>query len=165
MGDDRNSSAPPMVLDWYRLDQTRPIAAAMLTGLVLIVPGSVLVALHLAWPNLDPAWRLVMGCVGLTLTIGGPLHTLLRLRRCMRLDSCLAMRTDGLSLHRDDELERFLPWDSIADMRYEPVCDQVVIQLEDGSELRIGERFAGISPIDLAKRLHQARRLTRWGYL
>jgi len=147
------------IVEWYRVDATRPIAAYLACGVAGMVTGMLAVTKLV----LDrDASGLVCGAFGILVVVGGGLTTLIGLHRMLRDECYIALRVDGALFVRPDGW-KLLRWDEVEDVRYDAARNAVVLIGRDGSEWALGDRFAGIDNAQLAKHAATVRRRALFG--
>jgi hypothetical protein len=155
-----------LLVEWYRIEQTRSLWRAFLPGFVLLPLGSALVAIsqlpRFVPPELAP-WALIGGVLT---TASGPLWAITQLLLTIRRDLYVAIRSDGLCVRLDPRtVERVYEWDSVLDAQYDADQGVIEVSLRSAESLSIGGRFAQLGLPELSKRIRDARRLAIWNRL
>ena len=81
-------------------------------------------------------------------------------------DRYLMLRVDGLLLQEHDEPWSIL-WESVSKVHWDDGDDTIVLQLraEEEEDVRIDQRYLGISNQELAKEAESVRRKSSFGLL
>lgn len=143
-------------VEFYRAD-----ASVRITTIVLLCPIPVAIGLFvIAKPMhsaMEPWAAWLLGITGLLFVIAGPLAMVLNLKRSLQAERYLLVRTDGV-LERcgpDAVLHR---WEDIEAVVYDGSSKEVILQYRDEDPVRLTNRYAGIDPRNLARRLDEVRR-------
>jgi hypothetical protein len=157
--EDRGEIPLAPIVEWYRVDATRRIGAALSFGAIAMVIGMFMVSGLVFGRDLaSAAW----GVAGITEVIAGGLATLIGLQRVLSEESYVALRVDGVLLVRPTGW-RLVRWEDVEDVRHDRARDAIVLVQYSGSEWTIGERFSGITNADLAKNAATVRRRALFG--
>lgn len=141
-------------MEWYRVDQSTAVVRVLAIAAPVLLLGCLCVAF--AWLATHRAvWmRLVVGAIGAAANIGGPLYAIFGLRRILMQDAYIALRTDGVAI-RDEHEERVVAWDTLESAHI--VDGHLALQLRNADPLLVEQRFSGIAPEALAKRIEHTR--------
>ncbi|MEM9190181.1 MAG: hypothetical protein AAGF12_13435 [Myxococcota bacterium] len=150
------------IVEWYRLDQNAQIVKVLALGALLMAPGSALVGVGISPYPIPELLRILLTLLGALMTVGGPAICILGLRNVMAVDSYIALRTDGLVCHLSPSPTLTL-WENIIDI--EADGEVLVLVLRDDTTERIDQRFNGIRPEELVKRMREVRRKALFGLL
>ena len=113
--------------------------------------------------NMTLVWIAFFG--GLLLVVSGPATMIWSMRRRWQDDRYLMLRVDGLLVQ---DHERFsILWESVSRVRWDDGDDSIVLEMrdEDDAEVRIGQRYMGITNQDLAREAEAVRRKASFGLL
>lgn len=110
----------------------------------------------------DPISTWLGFILGLLLVASGPLVAMRMIHLLMREEDFLLVRTDGIVLQKG-ERRVMLRWDDVVAVRHDAEYDAIALEHRDGDELLIEERYADVSPAELAKRMSDLRRKALWG--
>jgi len=154
------------LVDWYRIEQTRPLLRAFLPAFVLLPLGSLVVALS-QLPRFVPVglapWITLLGVF---VTASGPGWAILQLLLTIRRDLYVAIRSDGLCVRLDpEEHERVYDWDSVLDAQYDASDEVIRVSLASAEPVAIRGKFAQLGLAELSRRIRDARRLAVWNRL
>ena len=111
----------------------------------------------------DPTTTWIGFVLGLLLVCSGPLVAMRMIHELMREEDFLLVRTDGIVLQKGEHRVHF-GWEELVAVRHDPEHDAVALEHRDGDELLIEERYADISPEELARRMSELRRKCLWGF-
>jgi len=174
------------VLDAYRVDVSRALSrviglAAALVLLGSMATGSALVMARLegvpismgrrtdvaigsqTQPGASPsASPLGLGALGLFFVLAGAGTAIVGLRRVLREERYLLLRSDG-ALFVQGRRRRLVKWQDVEDVRHDG--RELVFVCHDGRELTIEERYGGVSLPELARRAASLRRKALFGLL
>lgn len=175
------------MLDAYRVDVSRALSrvlglaaalvliGSMITGTALVmarlegVPialgrranvGLVSQAQHRISPSASP---LGLGALGLLVVLGGAATAIVGLRRVLREERYLLLRSDG-AVFVQGRRRRLVKWQDVEDVRHHE-GRELVFHCHDGRELSIEERYGGVSLPELARRAASLRRKALFGLL
>lgn len=174
--DVREIPLAPIVV-WFRIDESRRIAKFLSLGGCAMVLGALLVArlvtrsssasliasrsvarMPMMWPPAAPDLEVLsVALLGFAFLVGGGLFAILGLRRVLEEERYLALRVDGL-LFVDGATRRFVPWDDVAEIRYDSPHDAIVFVRESASDWALGQRFAGTTNAEIVKTALEVRR-------
>ena len=155
-----------LLVDWYRIEQTRSLWQAFLPGFVLLPLGSFLVGIS-QLPRFVPLelapWATLGGVL---VTASGPFWAITQLLRSIRRDLYVAIRSDGLCIRLDPRSEeRVYDWDSVLDAQYDASKQVICVSLHSAPSVSIAGRFAHLGLPELSRRIRDARRLAVWNRL
>lgn len=174
------------MLDAYRVDVSRALSRVLGLAAALVLVGSMATgaALVLARlegvpiavgpradlalasqhrPSLSPsASPLGLGALGLFFVLGGAGTAIVGLRRVLREERYLLLRSDG-ALFVQGRRRRLVRWQDVQDVRHEG--RELVFHCHDGRVLSIEERYGGVSLPELARRVASLRRKALFGLL
>jgi hypothetical protein len=154
---DPKTPPPPRVLiEWYRVDQTRRIRRALVAGAGILTLGACVMALSFV-THQSLAVRQAAAAFGFLSTVAGALTAVIGMARVLSTDSYLAVSAEGIILHLE-EGETFLAWDSLERIRFDAAREAMVFALRDGGEVLSRTAFAGAEKKSLAARLDTLRR-------
>lgn len=112
--------------------------------------------------NMPLVWLAFFG--GLLMVASGPATMIWSLRRRWSDDRYLMLRVDGL-LMQEEELWSIL-WESVARVSWDDGDDVIVLRLRSEEEdIRIDQRYLGITNQELAKEAESVRRKASFGLL
>lgn len=182
------------IVEHFRVDPGGRVLRALLAGALIITLGSMVIGTALLWsrfvdptparaapgrgmlvgtpvtadgvPIEDPmlGYELLFGLGGLATIVVGGASVIIGLRRELRHEAYLALRTDG-ALHRDGGTCSLVRWDDVEAVRWDAARARLAFVAHDGSEWILEERFAGIDGEDLARRAGTIRRKALFGLL
>lgn len=152
------------MLEFFRLDRSDVIVPTLGIAIALTMVGSLLVAVGFVVHRFGSGFEHAFTVVGILSTASGPALVFWRLRRVLTEESYVALRSDGLALHRGT-VETLIPWGELTAVRYEEAEKAIVLERGDEPPLRVTERFAGIDHAALAKRIDDLRRKASFNLL
>jgi len=159
------TQASPRIVEWYRVDEIRPVVAAVAKGSLLLMAGCFAAGAALSGVvSTDPVLRILAGAFGAACTLGGPVLTMAGFQRILTQEAYLALRTDGVYWHRQRRGELVL-WEDVEDARSDVTGTQVIIHRRAHAPLCITQRFDAIPAGDLARRILELRRKAQWNLL
>jgi hypothetical protein len=153
------------LIEWYRVDQTRRIRRALVTGAGILTLGACIAAVSFVTHQREAVrhWTAVFGILS---TIVGALIAVIGMARVLATDTYLAVNAEGVVLNLDEAGEkRLLRWDDLERVRFDGARGAVVFALRDGGEVVTETSFAGAEKKDLAARLDFLRRRAGFGML
>ncbi len=184
------------IVGWFRRDETKRLYRALLPAMIPTAIGALVVAWAIATiDQRDPYARyrarpmMVAApeqpfdqdgrvstpleraalAIGLALTASGPFFAILGLRRVMRREDFLLLRTDAIAYHRGSESDEsdiwLVTWDEIERVEYDAPSDAVDLVLRKGGVVKLVDHFADISNEDLAAKLRDVHRKAIWNML
>lgn len=179
----RKKKRRPRVLDAYRADVSATLARVLGLAAALVLTGSIaagsgIVSLRMDGvpvafgrrpsvtgvvpyvPASSTAWAL--GALGLTLVIAGGAVAVLGLRRILREERYVLLRSDGALFVRG-KARRVVKWRDVEDVRHEDGA--LVFHCHDGTALTIDGAWGGVSLDELARRAAQLRRRALFGLI
>ncbi|MDB4988694.1 MAG: hypothetical protein JWN04_3872 [Myxococcaceae bacterium] len=155
-----------LLVDWYRVEQTRSLWVAFLPAFVLLPLGSAIVALAQLQRFVPIALSPWITVLGVLVTASGPGWAITQLLRTIRRDLYVAIRSDGLCVRLDPlESERVYEWDSVLDAQYDASNEAICVSLRLAEPVSIKGRFAQLGLPELSRRIRDARRLAVWNRL
>lgn len=143
------------MLEWYRADRSQRIERVLVLASMLVTVGAVVGAAAIRCGH-------GLAFVALVLVLSGGVSAILGLRREIREERWLALRTDGLVYSRAGRTRR-MPWRFIEQVRAEGPT--LVIVLRSGKRIEIRDRFAGTTRAALSESIAQMRRRAALGLL
>lgn len=158
------ASGRPSVIEWYRLDESRRLTRVLVLGALLLLTGAISAAVALGAARVPAEMRTVLGFIGGIFTAAGPLSVIIRLQMAMRKDDYLMLRADGLLSHVESA-RFFLPWDTMDHVSYDEASNVIEVHMRNEDVYRLRDRFCGIGPRELAKRLDMVRRKAIWNLI
>lgn len=174
------------MLDAYRVDVSRALSRVLGLAAALVLVGSMATGAALvlarlegvpitvgrrpdvaiatqAQPSVAPsASPLGLGALGLLFVLGGAATAIVGLRRVLREERYLLLRSDG-ALFVQGRRRRLVKWQDVEDVRHEG--RELVFLCHDGRALSIEERYGGVSLPELARRAALLRRKALFGLL
>ena len=184
------------IVGWFRRDETKRLYRALLPAMIPTAIGALVVAWAIATlDQRDPYARYrarpmmvaaveqpfdqdgrvstplerVALAVGLALTASGPFFAIWGLRRVMRREDFLLLRTDAIAYHRGDGVGDsdiwLVTWDEIELVAYDKETDSVDLTLRAGGVVKIADHFADITNEELSAKLREVHRKAIWSML
>ncbi|MDB4976909.1 MAG: hypothetical protein JWN48_5250 [Myxococcaceae bacterium] len=155
-----------LLVDWYRIEQTRSLWRAFLPAFVLLPLGSSLVALAQLQRFVPLAFAPWLTLLGVLVTASGPGWAISQLLQTIRRDLYVAIRSDGLCVRLDPEAgEQVYEWDTVLDAQYDARDEAICVSLSSREPVSIKGRFAQLGLAELSSRIRDARRLAVWNRL
>jgi len=151
------------LLEWYRVDQSQRIRRVLGAGAGVLTFGALVTGITFA-TNQSDVVRGVASAVGLSCCVSGALTAVLGMHRALRDDAYVAVRVDGVLFEGGAE-KTFLPWETVARIRFDDVRRAIVFERRDGGEYVIERAFAGTTASELAGRLDGLRRKASFSML
>ncbi len=180
----------PIIVEHYRLDVSARLRGALLLAAAIVTLGALLLAAAFyarndpmrvyASPN-DAIFRagrvradgsaidsrplaaeLALGVFGFACIVSGGGIAIVRLRRVLKEEVYLVLRSDGALFRRGEE-DTFVPWDEVEEVRWDDGAVRFV--RHDGSAWVRDERYASIEGAELAQRAAEVRRKALFGTL
>ncbi|MCB9642847.1 MAG: hypothetical protein H6728_07185 [Myxococcales bacterium] len=153
------------VLEWHRPHPGRHLWRIYGLGALFLVIGSLVLGVVFSWGyRLDPTVRILLGFVGGTGTVGGPLYAVLGFQQLFRDEICLVVRNDGIIyLHHQETT--VIPWEEMVSIEGTDRPPSLKIELESAQDLVLNEPFIDQPPSQLAKHLWGIRRKALMGLL
>jgi hypothetical protein len=152
------------MLEWYRADPAPRIRRALVMGPSALTLGGLVVAVSFV-PHTPAAACLWATVLGLLLTAGGAMFTVLTMHKILREDATLAIRTDGIALQAA-RAEAFFAWDTLASARWDTVRGVLVLERTGACpDVVVPHRFRGIGGPAIALRVEHSRRRAALGLL
>lgn len=112
--------------------------------------------------NMSLVWLAFFG--GMLLVVSGPATMIWSMRRRWDDDRYLMLRVDGLLMQEEEPWS--IRWDNVSKVRWDDGDDSIVLQLRsDDSEVRIDQRYMGITNQELAREAESVRRKASFGLL
>lgn len=147
-------------MEWYRVDPSMSVVRVLLIAAPVLLVGCLSVAFAWLATHRPVPLRAIVGAIGAAANVGGPLYAIFGLRRILMEDAYIAMRTDGVAI-RDDAGERVIAWDAIESASVKD--NQLALMLRNHETTIVAQRFSGISPEQLARRVEHLRRREAMG--
>lgn len=168
------------MLDWYRVDVRARLTRVLTTAALLVLLGSLacgsgIVAARLEGvpialgrrsatveisPPATSSTPWLLGVLGIALVVAGAASAVLGLRRMLREERYLLLRSDGALFVRGRR-RRLLKWRNVEEVVHEDGA--LVFRRHDGTALTIAEAWGGVSQEELARRAAQVRRRALFG--
>lgn len=175
------------IVEWYRLDASRRIVLTLALGASIMLLGACVSAVGLVQsrgalphPALmghraalvgaelegqhDTVLEISTGLFALGCLLTGAFTAILGLRRALLEESYLALRHDG-ALFVQGEIERFVAWDDLEDVRWDAPTNALLFVGHDGEAVPLVARFNDVTNEELAKRVRALRRRAVHGLL
>ncbi len=154
----------PVMLEFFRLDRSDVIVPTLTIAIALTMIGSLLVAAGFVVHRYGTSFEHLLTTIGILSTAAGPTIVILRLRRVLTDESYVALRTDGVALHKGT-VETLVRWEELTEVHFDEARKAVVLERGDQGEVLVTERFAGIDHAALAKRIDDLRRKASFNLL
>jgi hypothetical protein len=149
----------PVIVEWYRLDQSKRIRRVLVAGAAVLTTGGVVVGGAFLTHQGESLQR-VAACAGVFLTVAGAAFTAFGMQRILAVDAYLALCKTGLLAKLGGE-ERYFAWEEIAGVAWDEGRRAIVLELK----LELKEEtfvfdapLAGVEGRALAPRLDHARK-------
>ena len=174
------------VLDAYRVDVSRALSRVLGLAATLVLLGSMATGSALVMARVEgvpitlgrrtdvgvasqhrvgtapSATSIGLGALGLLLVLGGAGAAMVGLRRVLREERYLLLRSDG-ALFVQGRRRRLVKWQDVEDVHHEG--RELVFVCHDGLSLTIEERYGGVTLPELARRAASLRRKALFGLL
>jgi hypothetical protein len=145
----------PVIVEWFRLDQSKRIRRVLVTGAATLTCGGVVVGGAFLTHQAEALQR-VAACAGVALTVLGAAWTAFGMQRILAVDSYLALCKGGV-LAKLDGRECFFAWDEIERVTFDDARPAVLLELK-GGVFAFDQPLAGASPREAARRIDHARK-------
>jgi hypothetical protein len=146
------------IVEWYRVDVTRRVVRRLAAGSACMIVGMLAVSRLVMGAGVG---SLGWGLVGIVTVIVGGCYAVIGLQRILGEEQYVALRVDGVLVVDGDD-HRYRKWEDIDDVRHDREGDAVVLVSGD-EEWSLGESFAGIANVDLARSAAAVRRKALFG--
>jgi len=107
-------------------------------------------------------WEQGLMAGGLLLVLLSNTVLLRALYRNLAIERFIVLRADGVVRQVDTQFT-LVPWDDIEQVAYDEARGGVVLQMREGGELTLEDRYAGVSHEGLAKLMRDVHRKAIWG--
>lgn len=152
------------MLEFFRLDRSDVIVPTLGIAIALTMAGSLLVAVGFLMHRGGSPFEHVVTVLGILSTASGPALVFVRLRRVLAEEAFVALRSDGLALHKG-AVETLIAWDELTAARFDEAQKGIVLERRDKEPLLVTDRFSGIDHATLAKRIDDLRRKASFNLL
>lgn len=146
-------------IEWFRPLAVRRLAAVWLVAGVTVALASLLIGLA-AHRLIDVSeWvRLALVIAGAVGVIGAPLYYVVAMFRALSEEVYLLLRSDGL-LYQSRRGRTFIAWQQLVQVEIDEASGHLVLHTEDdAAPLVLAERFLGIDPPALVRRIKETQR-------
>lgn len=152
------------LLEWYRVDQSRPILRALVVAAGVELVGFIFAAIGFGLARFGPDVRFWATLLGGVLIVVGPVIAIFGLKGVLSEESFIALHTDHLRFQHGLRTFR-IEWSDLERAHYDATARAVVLVGRSGEHTIVTERFAGTTEEDLAKRIEEVRRKVSFNLL
>ncbi len=148
----------PVIVEWYRIDQSVRIRRVLLSGAAILTAGGVVVGGAFLTHQGEGLQR-AAACAGVALTVAGAAFTAFGMRRILAVDAYLALCKTGV-LAKLQGRETFFGWDEIAGVAWDETRQAIVVEARPGlgqSSFVFDAPLAGMPGKELAAKLDHER--------
>ncbi len=146
----------PVIVEWYRVDQSKRIRRVLVAGAAILTGGGVVVGGAFLTHQGEDLQR-VAACIGVLLTVAGAAFTAFAMQRILAVDTYLALCKTGV-LAKLGGREVYFTWEEIVGVAWDETRRAIVLQLGDDKSFAFDAPLAGMPPKLLARKVDHARK-------
>jgi hypothetical protein len=155
-------SEPVRILDWYRADQARSMLRVLTVGAVSMTASGLVIAVSFLTHQAEQIRQYAAG-IGIVLVASSAAFTSVTMRRILRHEESVVLRTDGLAVQTGGT-ETFIPWAELDAARWDAERG-LVLDRRAAAPFVVAWRPARITGPDLAARIEHEKKRAEMGLL